>query len=148
MGWPQRLKASQHCQGPLLGSLLTPRMSDLSFQEVVDCVLNENRWASQQSLHHLRGRRVHDREVLDRLIKAHGELDKSNKTARKSLKKEIDQRRKSLEMLKERISYYKMQLGQELLEGNTPKDTASLVMVHRLRWLLPWEPMTLLQRVP
>ena len=75
----ETLEASQHCQGPLLGSLLTLRMSDLSFQEVVDCVLNENRRASQQSLHHLRGHRV--REVLDGLIKAHGELDKSDMAA-------------------------------------------------------------------
>ena len=74
-------EASQHHPGPLLESLLTPRTSDISFQEVVDCVLNENRQASQQSLHHLRGRRTRYREVLDGLIKAHGELDKSDKDA-------------------------------------------------------------------
>ena len=79
-------------------------MSDISFQEVVDCVLNENRRASQQSLHHLRGRHARNREVLDGLIKAHGELYKSDKDARKSLKKEIDQRCKSIKMLKECIS--------------------------------------------
>ena len=118
----ETLEASQHHPGPLLESLLTPRMSDISFQEVVDCVLNENRRSSQQSLHHLMGCRARDREVLDGLIKAHGELDKSNKDAQKSLKKEIDQRHKSLEMLKERISYYEMQLGQELSEGSTPDD--------------------------
>ena len=118
----ETLEASQHCQGPLLESLLTSRMSDLSFQEVVDHILNENRRASQQSLHHLRGRRTCNREVLDRLIKAHRELDKSDKAAQKNLKKEIDQRCKSLKTLKERISYYETQLGQEPLEGNTPDD--------------------------
>ena len=118
----ETLEALQHHQGPLLGSLLTPRMSNLSFQEVVDCVLSENRQASQQSLHHLRGHRVHNCEVLDGLIKAHRELDKSNKAAQKSLKKEINQRRKSLETLKECISYYETQLGQEPSEGNTPED--------------------------
>ena len=118
----ETLDASQHHPGPLLESLLTPRMSDLSFQEVVNCILKENRRASQQSLHYLRGRRAHNREVLDGLIRANGELDKSNKVAQKSLKKEIDQRRKSLKMLKECISYYKMQLGLEPLEGNTPDD--------------------------
>ena len=61
-----------------------------------------------------------DREVLDGLIKAHGELDKSDKAARKSLKKEIDQRRKSLKTLKEHI--YETQLRQEPSEGNTPYD--------------------------
>ena len=60
--------------------------------------------------------------MLEGLIKAHGELDKTDKATRKSLKKEIDQRRKSLEVLKERISYYDTQLGQELSEGNTPDD--------------------------
>ena len=118
----ETLEASQHRPGPLLESLLTLRMSDLSFQEVVDCILNENHWDSQQSLHHLRGCRVHDREVLDGLIKAHGELDKSNKAAQKSLKKEIDLKCKSLKMLKEHISYYEMQLRQEPSEGNTLDD--------------------------
>ena len=50
------------------------------------------------------------------------ELDKSDKATQKSLKKEIDQRRKSLKTLKERISYYETQLGQELSEGNNPDD--------------------------
>ena len=77
----ETLEASRHCLGLLLESFLTPRMSNLTFQEVVDCVLNENHRASQQSLHYLRGHRTCDHEVLDRLIKAHRELDKSDKAA-------------------------------------------------------------------
>ena len=118
----ETLEALQHRLGPLLESFLTPRTSNLTFQEVVDCVLNENHHASQQSLHYLWGCCICDREVLDGFIKAHGELDKSDKATQKSLKKEIDQRRKSLKMFKECISYYEMQLGQEPLEGNTPDD--------------------------
>ena len=118
----ETLEDSRHRLGPLLESFLTPRTSNLTFQEVVDCVLKENHGASQQSLHHLRGHHVHDREVLDGLTKAHGELGKTDKAAQKSLKKEIDQRRKSLEALKERISYYETQLGQEPSEDNTPDD--------------------------
>ena len=118
----ETLEASWHCLGPLLESFLVPRMSNLTFQEVVDCILNENRRAYQQSLHYLRGCHTHDREVLDGFIKAHGELDKSDKDTRKSLKKEIDQRCKSLEMLKEHISYYEMQLRLEPSEGDTPDD--------------------------
>ena len=118
----ETLEALRHHLGPLLESFLTLRTSNLTFQEVVDCVLNENRQASQQSLHYLRGRRTRNHEVLDGLIKAHGELDKSKKAAQKSLKKQIDQRCKSLETLKERISYYEMQLGQEPSEGNTLDD--------------------------
>ena len=60
--------------------------------------------------------------MLEGLIKAHGELDKVDKATRKSLKKEIDQRCKGLEMLKERISHYEAQLGQEPSEGSTPSD--------------------------
>ena len=92
------------------------------FQEVVDCVLKENHRTAEQSLHHLQGCHVHDRLVLVGLIKAHRELDKMDKATQKSLKKEIDQRHKSLEALKERISYYETQLGQEPSEGNTPDD--------------------------
>ena len=118
----ETLEVSQHCPGPLLESLLILRMSNISFQEAVDSALNENCRVSQLSLHHLRGRRACNREVLDGLIKAHGKLDKFDKDARRSLKKEIDQRHKSLEMLKERISYYETQLGQEPSEGSTPDD--------------------------
>ena len=118
----ETLEALWHHLGPLLESFLTPRMSNLTFQEVVDCILNKNCRASQQLLHYLRGHRAHNREVLDGLIKAHGELDKSDKATQKSLKKEINQRCKSLETLKERISYYETQLGLEPSEGNTPDD--------------------------
>ena len=64
--------------------------------------------------------------MLDGLIKVHRELDKADKAAWKSLKKEIDQRRKSLEMLKERISHYEAQLGQEPSEGNAPGDDGQI----------------------
>ena len=49
----ETLEASWHHQGPLLESFLTPRTSNLTYQEVVDCVLAENRWATWESLHHL-----------------------------------------------------------------------------------------------
>ena len=49
----ESLEAGQHYQSPLLESFLTPRMSGLTYQEVVDQVLTENRWATDQSLRHL-----------------------------------------------------------------------------------------------
>ena len=52
----------------------------------------------------------------------HRELDKADKATWKSLKKEIDQRRKSLETLKERLSHYEAQLRWEPSEGNAPGD--------------------------
>ena len=75
----ETLEASQHHLGPLLESYLTLRTSNLTFQEVVDCVLKENHRTSEQSLHHLKGHHIHDREVLEGLIKAHRELDKTDK---------------------------------------------------------------------
>ena len=118
----EALEASQHHLGPLLESFLTLRTSNLTFQEVVDCVLKENHQVSKQSLHHLKGHHVHNCEVLEGLIKAYKELDKMDKTTQNSLKKDIDQRRKSLKALKERISYYETQLGQEPSGGNAPDD--------------------------
>ena len=84
--------------------------------------------------------------MLEGLIKAHGEVDKADKSTRKSLKKEIDQRRKGLEMLKERISHYEAQLGQELSEGSVPVMTARSATVLRLRQLQSRQPMILLWR--
>ena len=113
----ETLEASQHCQGPLLESLLTPRMSNLSFWEVVDCILQENQHASERSLNYLLKR--HARQELDDLTKAHGESDKSS---RKRIKKEIDLRCKDLESLREGISYYESHLGQDPSGDDTPDD--------------------------
>ena len=135
------LEALQHHQGPLLESLLTPRMSDLSFREVVDCVLQENRHASERSLNYLLECHAHTHQELDDLTKAHGESDKSSQ---KRIKKEIDLRHKDLESLRERISYYELHLRQDPLGDDPLMMTACLVMVHRLGWLLPQELMTLL----
>ena len=122
----ETLEAGQHYLGPLLESFLTPRTSGLTYQEVVDRVLTENRRASEQSLRHLQGHHTRKREVLEGLIKVHGELDKADKATWKSLKKEIDQRCKGLKMLKERISHYEAQLGQEPSEGSAPGDDSQI----------------------
>ena len=99
----ESLEAGQHYQGLLLESFLTSRLSGLTYQEVVDQVLTENRRAVDQSLCHLHEHRTREGEVLKGLIKAHGELDNADKATWKSLKKEIDQRHKGLKTLKERI---------------------------------------------
>ena len=67
-------------------------------------------------------RRTCEREVLEGLIKVHRELAKADKATRKSLKKEIDQRRNGLETLKECISHYEAQLRQEPSEDSAPGD--------------------------
>ena len=113
------LEALQHCQGPLLESFLTPRMSNLMFPKVVDCILQENRCASEHLLSYLWGHCTRTRKVLDELTKAHQEADKSS---RKRIKKEIDLRGKDLESLRERISYYESHLRQDPSEDNTSDD--------------------------
>ena len=97
-------------------------MSNLSFREVVDCVLQENWRASECSLNYLLACHARTRQELNDLTMAHGESDKSDKSSRKRIKKEIDLRHKDLESLRERISYYESCLGQDLLGDDTPDD--------------------------
>ena len=118
----ETLEALQHCQGPLLESLLTLSKSNLTFQEVVDCVLQENWHASEHSLNYLLAHRAHTHQELDDLTKAHAESDKSDKSSQKKIKKEINLRCKELESLRGCISYYELHLGQDPSEDNTPDD--------------------------
>ena len=116
----ETLEASGHHQDPLLDLFLTPMMSNLTFKEVVDHVLYENRCHAQRSLDDLRAHRAHIHEELDDLTKAHRE--ESDKSSCKGIKKEMDMRCKDLEILKERISYHESHLGQDPSEDNTPCD--------------------------
>ena len=75
----ETLEALRHNQGPLLDLFLTPMMSNLTFQEVVNRVLHENRCSAQRSLDDLRACHARIHEELDVLIKAHREeSDKSS----------------------------------------------------------------------
>ena len=75
----QTLEAMWHGWGPLLDLFLAPMMGNLTFAEVVDCVLNENWRGAESSLDDLWGHRAWICGELDDLIKAHGEeSDKSS----------------------------------------------------------------------
>ena len=75
----ETLEASWHNQGPLLDLFLTPMMGNLTFQEVVNQVLYENRHQAQHSLDDLRACRACTCEELEDLTKAHREEpDKSS----------------------------------------------------------------------
>ena len=75
----ETLKASRHSHGPLLNLFLTPMMSNLTFQEVVDRVLYENWCGAKCSLDNLRARCACIHKELDDLTKAHEEVsDKSS----------------------------------------------------------------------
>ena len=116
----ETLEASQHCQGPLLDLFLTPMTCNLTFKEVVNCLLYKNRRDAQSSLDDLRVHLACIHEELEDLTKAHGE--QSDKSSQKRIKKEIDMRCKDLESLRERISYHESHLGQDPSEDDTPGD--------------------------
>ena len=75
------LESGQHHQGQLLESFLAPRTSGLTYKEVVDQVLMENRRAADQSLRHLQEHHTRKWEALKGLIKGRGELDRADKAA-------------------------------------------------------------------
>ena len=95
-------------------------MSDLTFKEVVNCILYENWHDAQRSLDNLRACRAHIHEELDGLTKTHRE--ESDKSSQKRIKKEIDMRHKDLESLRVRISHHESHLRQDPSEDNTPSD--------------------------
>ena len=66
----QTLEATQHRKGPLLDLLLAPMMGSLTFVEVVDHALDENRCREESSLAELQGCCTWIRGELDDLIEA------------------------------------------------------------------------------
>ena len=113
----ETLEASQHSLGPLLESFLALMTSNLTFREVVDWVLHENRHDAQRHLDDLRAHRAQIRQELDDLTQAHRESEKSSQ---KRKKKEIDMRCKDLESLKGHISQCESHLEQDMPRDNTP----------------------------
>ena len=116
----ESLEALQHCQCPLLESFLALMMGNLTFQEVVNCILNENRHNAQHYLDNLRACHACVHEELDELTKTHGE--ESDKPSLKRIKKEMDKRHKDLDSLKEHISQHESHLRQDPSEDDTPED--------------------------
>ena len=114
----QTLEIKQHGRGPLLDLLLAPMMSSLTFTEVVECVLNENRHRAESLLDDLLGCYARIRGELDDLTEARRE--ESDKHSQRRIKKEIDLRQKDLESLRSAISHHKSNLGQ-----GQPEDIAT-----------------------
>ena len=106
----QTLEAAQHKKGPLVDLPLAPMMGNLTFMEVVGCILDENRHREESSLADLQGRRTRIRGELDDLIETH--RVESDASTWKRLKREIDLRRKDIESLKVAISHHQSNLGR------------------------------------
>ena len=82
----------------------------LTFAEVVDRVLDENRHRAESSLANLQGHHAQIQGELDDLIEAHRE--ESDKLTWKRIKREIDLRWKDIESLRVAISHHEFYLGQ------------------------------------
>ena len=106
----QTLEAAQHRRGPLVDLLLAPMTGSLTFMEVVDRVLDENRRREESSLAELQGHRTWIRGELDDLIEAR--RAESDASTWKRLEREIDLSRKDIENLKVAISHHQSNLGR------------------------------------
>ena len=115
----ETLEASRHSLGPLLESFVAPTTSDLTFQEVIDRVLHENRCNAQHHLGDLVTCHTQICQELDELIEAHKDASGSS---RKMIKKEIDMRHKDLKSLKEHISQQESHLEQDAPEEDIPES--------------------------
>ena len=67
----QTMEVTQHRRGPLLDMLLAPMTGSLTFSEVVDWVLDENRPSAESSLAELQGHHTQIRRELDDPVEAH-----------------------------------------------------------------------------
>ena len=85
-------------------------MSSLTFEEVVECVLAENRHKVESLLDDLRGHCAQLQGELDDLTEAHKR--ESLKSSRRRIKKEIDLRQKDLKSLSVAISQHESSLGR------------------------------------
>ena len=113
---------TQHGRGPLVGFLLAPQASSLTFEEVIDWVLVENRYKIESSLDNVRGLQSQLQRELNDLSRAHeGEPEKS---AQKKMKRDMEQRQRDLKGLDSTISQYETSLGgaQVQSEGTLAHD--------------------------
>ena len=102
------LEVARHSRGPLLEFLLAPQASSLTFKEVVDQVLVENRYKIESSLDNVQELRAELQRELDDLTWAcKGEPDKSTQ---KKMKWDMEWRQKDLKGLEATISQYESTL--------------------------------------
>ena len=97
--------------GPLLEYFLMPKLSDITLEEVALRVAQENRGDMEVSLRDLHDERDTLQNGIELLTSA---LDREQpRERRKSIKKQLDTRRKELRSNQERISWFEELLGLE-----------------------------------
>ena len=121
----QSLEITRHGRGPLLELLLSPMTSNLTFAEVVQSVIAENRHRVERLLDDLQGHHAQLQGELNDLIEAHKR--ESVKSSRRRIKKEMDLRQKDLKNLSVAISQHESSLGRvwDQLEETTTSDDDS-----------------------
>ena len=98
------LDAARHGRGPLLEFLLTPRASNLTFEEIVHRVLAENRNKRESSLNNVQKLWAQLHMELQDLSKARER--ETDKSTRKRMKKDMEQRQRDLKGLEATIFEY------------------------------------------
>ena len=121
------MDAARHGRGPLLEFLLTPWASNLTFEEVVDRVLVENRYKIESSLDHIQELRAWLQGELEDLHQAC--KDKPDTSAWRRMKKEMERKQKDLKGLEATISEYKSCLrgGHEDDSSNSGTEGAMAI---------------------
>ena len=102
------LEVSRHGRGPLVGFLLAPQASSLTFEEVIDRVLAENRYKVESLLDNVRELQARLQRELDDLSWARE--DEPEKSVWKKMKRDMEQKRRDLKGLEATISWYESSL--------------------------------------
>ena len=112
------LDVTRHSRGPLLEFLLAPKTSSLTFEEVVQRVLAENRYKTESSLDNVQRLQTRLQRELKDLSQAHKvEPDKSSQ---KKIKRGMEQKQKDIKGLEVTISHYESSLGRVRVQ---PEET-------------------------
>ena len=112
------LDVTQHGRGPLLEFLLAPKTSSLTFEEVIQRVLAENRYKTESLLDNVQRLQAQLQRELEDLSQAYKvEPDKSS---RKKIKRDMEQKWKDIKGLKVTISHYESSLGRAWVQ---PEET-------------------------
>ena len=112
------LDVTRHGRGPLLEFLLAPMTSSLMLEEVIQQVLDENRYKTESSLENVQKLQAQLQRELEDLSQAHKvEPDKSSQ---KKIKRDMERRQKDIKGLEVTISHYESSLGRARVK---PEET-------------------------
>ena len=112
------LDVTQHGRGPLLEFLLAPMTSSLTFEEVVQWVLAENRYKTESSLDNVQRLWAQLQRELKDISQAHRE--EPDKSSQKKIKRDMELKQKDIKGLEVTISHYESSLRRAWVQ---PEET-------------------------